>query len=205
MDISTAVAGILLQIKAIKLSPQAPFTWASGILSPIYCDNRLVLSDPSARDLIKRCLIEKSKEFEPFSAVAGVATAGIAHGVLLADALSLPFAYVRSKAKGHGRQNLLEGELSPGSDVLVVEDLISTGGSSLAAVQALREAGFHVVGVLAIFSYQFEQAEMAFESAACPLRTLSGYDVLLQEALATDYIRPDDLEMLTAWRNTQGR
>ena len=204
MDISTAVAGILLQIKAIKLSPQAPFTWASGILSPIYCDNRLVLSDPSARDLIKRCLVEKSREFEPFSAVAGVATAGIAHGVLLADALSLPFAYVRSKAKEHGRQNLLEGELSPGSDVLVVEDLISTGGSSLAAVQALREAGFRVVGVLAIFSYQFEQAEMAFKAADCPLRTLSGYDVLLQEALAIGYIRPDDLEMLTAWRNTQG-
>ncbi|MEY3051759.1 MAG: hypothetical protein RLY31_1544 [Bacteroidota bacterium] len=196
---------MLLQIKAIKLSPHAPFTWASGIKSPIYCDNRLVLSNPDARNLIKRCMVEKSAVFQPFSAVAGVATAGIAHGVLLADALSLPFAYVRSKAKEHGRQNMLEGELSPGTDVLVVEDLVSTGGSSLAAVQALRDAGHHVVGVLAIFSYQFEQALSAFEAAECPLHTLSGYDVLLKEALATHYIQPGDMDMLNAWRQSQGR
>ena len=150
MNIASEVAKRLLQIKAIKLSPQKPFIWASGILSPIYCDNRLVLSHIEVRDFVKQCLIEKSKDFAQFDAVAGVATAGIAHGMLLADALKLPFAYVRSKAKEHGRQNLIEGELPANSKVLVIEDLISTGGSSLQAVEAVREGGHQVVGVLAI-------------------------------------------------------
>ncbi|MBK9016941.1 MAG: orotate phosphoribosyltransferase [Saprospiraceae bacterium] len=204
MNIASEVAKRLLQIKAIKLNPQKPFTWASGILSPIYCDNRLVLSHPDARDFVKQCLIEKSKDFSGFDAVAGVATAGIAHGMLLADALKLPFAYVRSKPKEHGRQNLIEGELPEKSNVLIVEDLISTGGSSLQAVQAVRESGHKVVGVLAIFSYNFEKAITAFENAGCPLETLSNYDVLLREALAIKYINLNDVDMLTTWRKKTG-
>jgi orotate phosphoribosyltransferase len=204
MNIASEVANRLLQIKAIKLSPQKPFTWASGIQSPIYCDNRIVLSHPDVRDYIKACLIEKSKDFGNFEAVAGVATAGIAHGMLLADALGLPFAYVRSKAKEHGRQNLIEGELPKNARVLVVEDLISTGGSSLAAVQAVREAGEDVAGVLAIFSYNFEKAIKAFEQANCPVEALSTYDVLLREALSIKYINLIDVDMLTTWRTKTG-
>lgn len=204
MNIASEVAKRLLQIKAIKLSPQKPFTWASGILSPIYCDNRLVLSHIEVRDFIKECLIEKSKDFGQFDVVAGVATAGIAHGMLLADALKLPFAYVRSKAKEHGRQNLIEGELPANSKVLMVEDLISTGGSSLQAVEAVRESGHEVVGVLAIFTYNFDKANAAFEKANCPLETLSNYDVLLREALAIKYINLNDVDMLTTWRKKTG-
>ncbi len=204
MNIASEIAKRLLQIKAIKLSPQKPFTWASGILSPIYCDNRIVLSNPEARDFVKQCLVEKSKDFGNFSAVAGVATAGIAHGMLLADALGLPFAYVRAKAKDHGRQNRIEGELLPGSKVLLVEDLISTGGSSLSAVEALRDARLEVVGTLAIFSYNFEKANKAFEDAGCRLETLSNYDVLVREALASKYINLIDVDMLTTWRSKAG-
>ncbi|MCF8244937.1 MAG: orotate phosphoribosyltransferase [Saprospiraceae bacterium] len=204
MNIASEVAQRLLQIKAIKLSPQKPFTWASGILSPIYCDNRLVLSHPEVRDLVKQCLIEKAKDFGKFDSVAGVATAGIAHGMLLADALNLPFAYVRSKPKEHGRQNLIEGELPAKSKVLVVEDLISTGGSSLQAVDAVRASGHEVVGVLAIFSYNFEKAIRAFESAGCQLETLSNYDILLREALSIKYINLNDVDMLTTWRQKTG-
>ncbi len=204
MNIASEVAQRLLQIKAIKLSPQKPFTWASGILSPIYCDNRLVLSHPETRDFVKQCLIEKSKDFGKFDAVAGVATAGIAHGMLLADALKLPYAYVRSKPKEHGRQNLIEGELPPNSKVLVVEDLISTGGSSLQAVEAVRECGHNVAGVLAIFSYNFEKATIAFENAGCQLETLSNYDILLREALAIKYINLNDVDLLTTWRKKTG-
>jgi len=204
MNIASEVAQRLLQIKAIKLSPQKPFTWASGVLSPIYCDNRLVLSHPEIRDFVKQCLVEKSKDFGGFDAVAGVATAGIAHGMLLADALKLPFAYVRSKPKEHGRQNLIEGELPAGSKVLVIEDLISTGGSSLQAVEAVREAGLQVVGVLAIFSYHFEKAAKAFQNAGCKLETLSNYDVLIREALAIKYINLNDVDLLTTWRKKAG-
>ena len=204
MNIASEVAQRLLQIKAIKLSPQKPFTWASGILSPIYCDNRLVLSYPEIRSFIKRCLIEKSKEFGAFDAVAGVATAGIAHGMMLADALNLPYAYVRNKPKEHGRRNLVEGELPINSNVLVVEDLVSTGSSSLLAVDAVRESGHDVVGVLAIFSYNFEKAVTAFQNANCPLVTLSNYDVLLREALAIKYINLNDVDLLTTWRKQTG-
>ncbi len=195
-----AVAQQLLQIKAIKLSPQNPFTWASGIKSPIYCDNRKVLSYPTARKFIKECFVEKSKSFGFFNMVAGVATAGIAHGALLADALGLPFVYVRSKAKGHGMQNLIEGELRGNERVLVVEDLISTGGSSLKAVQALEDYGCSIAGVVAIFSYGFEKAKTAFEEEDCKLETLSNYDTLLQEALSIGYINETDLAMLENWR-----
>lgn len=204
MNIASEVAKQLLQIKAIKLSPQKPFTWASGILSPIYCDNRITLSHPDVRRLIKAGLAEKSKEFGNFDAVAGVATAGIAHGLMLAEALDLPFAYVRSKAKGHGRQNLIEGELAQGSKVLVVEDLISTGGSSLAAVEALREYGVDVVGVLALFTYNFEKAKNAFKEANCPLHTLTNYDVMIREALAIKFINLIDVDLLTTWRTKTG-
>jgi orotate phosphoribosyltransferase len=204
MNIPSEVAKRLLQIKAIKLSPQKPFTWASGILSPIYCDNRLVLSHVDARDFIKDCLLEKAKDFSNFDAVAGVATAGIAHGMLLADALKLPYAYIRSKPKEHGRQNLIEGELPAGAKVLVIEDLISTGGSSLQAVEAVRASGYEVVGVLAIFSYNFAKAIRAFENAGCQLETLSNYDVLIREALAIKYINLNDLDLLTTWRTKTG-
>lgn len=205
LNIASEVAKRLLQIKAIKLSPQKPFTWASGIQSPIYCDNRITLSHPEVRSLIKNCLTEVSSEFQPFDAVAGVATAGIAHGLMLAESLNLPFAYVRAKAKGHGRQNLIEGELNAGSRVLVVEDLISTGGSCLAAVEALRNNGIQVAGVLAIFSYNFEKAAKAFKAAECTYRTLSNYDVLLREALASKYINLIDVDNLATWKDKVGR
>lgn len=200
VNIASEVSKQLLQIKAIKLSPQKPFTWASGILSPIYCDNRITLSYPAVRKLIKTGLVEKSKEFGNFDAIAGVATAGIAHGLMLAEGLDLPFAYVRSKPKGHGKENQIEGRLEAGAKVLVVEDLISTGGSSLAAVKALKKSGVEVVGVLAIFTYNFEKSKNAFANANCQLETLSNYDVMIREALASKYINLIDVDLLTTWR-----
>ncbi|HHJ50647.1 MAG TPA: orotate phosphoribosyltransferase [Phaeodactylibacter sp.] len=201
MATATELAGKLLQIKAIKLSPRQPFTWASGILSPIYCDNRLLLSHPALRDEVVRQLVKASERFAPFDAIAGVATAGIPHGVLLADRLHKPFLYVRSKAKAHGRQNLIEGQLpAAGSKILVVEDLISTGGSSLQAVEALRSAGMEVAGVLALFTYGFRQTEQRFADAQCPLYCLSNYDSLLQQALTENYISAEELKELNLWR-----
>ncbi len=199
MNRASATAQKLLQIKAIKLSPQSPFTWASGIQSPIYCDNRIILSYPIVRNYIKQALAECAQEFGPFDKVAGVATAGIAHGALVADALDLPFVYVRSKAKGHGRKNLIEGELKGTERVLVVEDLISTGGSSIKAVDAVRATGATVVGVLAIFSYGFKKAQIAFDAANCPFKTLSNYKVLINEALKANYIQESDVELLKNW------
>jgi orotate phosphoribosyltransferase len=202
MNTAAEVAIKLLQINAIKLSPQSPFTWASGIQSPIYCDNRIVLSYPEARNFIKSCLAEKAPNLGPFDAIAGVATAGIAHGMLLADALGLPFGYVRSNAKKHGRQNLIEGNLEGYQRILVVEDLISTGGSSLQAVEALRAAGHEVTGVLAIFSYGLPQAVTAFRAANCNYDSLSDYDVLIQEAHRLQYVTDDQLKILTNWRTS---
>jgi len=204
MMVAEEIARRLLQINAIKLNPQSPFTWASGILSPIYCDNRITLSYPAVRAYIRQSLAKASEEMPPFEVVAGVATAGIAQGLLLAEERQLPFVYVRSKAKGHGRQNLIEGHLPEGSRVLVVEDLISTGGSSLQAVEALRAAGAEVVGVLAIFTYGFEQASRAFEAANCPLMTLSNYDVLIREAVEIGYIQESELNLLQSWRAKTG-
>jgi len=198
--LASDVAKRLLQINAIKLSPQNPFTWASGIQSPIYCDNRKTLSYPRVRTFIKESLVEKSKAFGMFNMVAGVATAGIAHGALLADALDLPFAYVRSKAKGHGLQNRIEGDVRGNERILLVEDLISTGGSSLEAVQVLEAIGCNVAGVLAIFTYGFDKSIQAFEENDCRLETLSNYDALLTEALAIEYITPEDVEELKEWR-----
>ena len=200
MKLAPDVAGKLLQIKAIKLSPQNPFTWASGIQSPIYCDNRVILSYPEVRSFIVESLAEKSKTFGPFNTVAGVATSGIAFGALLAHRLGLPFVYVRNKAKGHGRQNQIEGKLNGNERVLVVEDLISTGGSCLKAVHTLEDHGCEVAGVIAIFSYGFDQAKEAFATANCYFDTLTNYDVLLQKAIESAYIDNSDLETLKNWR-----
>jgi orotate phosphoribosyltransferase len=200
MMLAKEIAKSLLQINAVKLSPQNPFTWASGIKSPIYCDNRITLSFPAVRDLIINGFVEKSKTFEPFDIVAGVATAGIPHGALLADRLAKPFIYVREKAKSHGRQNQIEGLITEGARVLVIEDLISTGGSSLKAVEALREAGCVVVGILAIFTYGFDKAANVFKETNCPFDTLSDYDTLIAQAIDNQYVMPEELATLSAWR-----
>ena len=193
------IAQKLLQIKAIKLDQQNPFTWASGMRSPIYCDNRITLSYPDVRSDIKKSLAMLSTTFDKFDMIAGVATAGIAHGALLADFLDLPFCYVRSAPKGHGRQNQIEGELKSGSTILVVEDLISTGGSSIEVVQILRDAGHQVVGVVAIFDYGFEKAKANFINNQCKYRSLSNYNILIKEAIESKYITHAEAEILTKW------
>src|SRR5690554_5449466 len=203
LDSETAslVAGKLMEIKAIKLQPKQPFTWASGWRSPIYCDNRLALSYPLIRNLIKERLTQVVRErFPQAEAIAGVATAGIPQGALLADALELPFLYVRSKPKGHGMGNSIEGKVTAGQKVLVVEDLVSTGGSSLKAVKDLREAGFEVLGMAAIFTYGFGQARRNFEDAAVKLVCLSDYDSLLPQAIEENYVSSTFLPSLSAWR-----
>ena len=197
--IASEVARKLLSIKAVKLQPKNPFKWASGINSPIYCDNRILLSYPDVRTYIKTALVNKLLAFPDFDVIAGVATAGIPHGALLADATDKPFIYVRSKNKEHGRQNLIEGELKEGSKVLVVEDLISTGMSSMAAVDALIDKGADVIGVLAIFTYGFDVSKELFTSRNIPLETLSNYRVLLQEAVDSNYINKDDKSTLETW------
>ncbi len=203
MTIAQEVAQKLLQINAVKLSPQNPFTWASGIQSPIYCDNRITLYYPSVRDRIIAAFVEKSNQFGDFDMVAGVATAGIPHGALIADRLKKPFIYIREKAKSHGRQNQIEGMPQSSGDglkVLVIEDLISTGGSSLKAVEAVREAGMEVVGVLAIFTYGFDKAVSMFKEANCPFDTLSNYDTLIAQAIENQYIKQEEMETLKSWR-----
>ena len=194
-------AAKLLNVKAIKLQPANPFTWASGWKSPFYCDNRKTLSFPDLRTFVKveltRTILENFPEAE---AVAGVATGAIAQGALVADALGLPFAYVRSKAKDHGMANLIEGELQPGTKVVVVEDLIRTGGSSLKAVEALRAAGYEVVGMVASYTYGFPVAEQAFADADVKLITLTNYEAVVAEALRTGYIADDQVPMLHEWR-----
>ena len=194
------IAKHLLDIEAVKLSPNQPFTWASGMLSPIYCDNRLALSHPNVRSAIKNGFAEVSKSFEPFDSVGGVATAGIPHGALLADKLDKPFLYVRSSPKGHGRKNMIEGELKEGSKVLLVEDLISTGGSCLKAASALQEAGGEVCGVLAIFTYGFDVSVKAFAEKNIPFQTLSDFPTLLKQAVESGYVSQDDLRTLNHWR-----
>ena len=194
-------ASKLLQIKAIKLQPNNPFTWASGWKSPFYCDNRKTLSYPDLRSYVKLELTHAILEhFPQAEAVAGVATGAIAQGALVADALSLPFAYVRSKPKDHGLANLIEGELKPGMKVVVVEDLISTGGSSLKAVDALRAAGCEVVGMVASYTYGFPVAEEAFKAAGVKLVTLTNYEAVVAEALKTGYIKETEVDTLNQWR-----
>lgn len=191
----------LLDVKAIKLQPNDPFTWASGWKSPFYCDNRKTLSFPDLRTFVKLQLVHTVlAHFPEADAVAGVATGAIAQGALVADTLNMPFVYVRSKAKDHGMQNLIEGELAPGAKVVVVEDLISTGGSSLKAVAALREAGYEVVGMVASYTYGFPVAAQAFADAGVRLETLTDYDHVVAQALATDYIAETDVELLHEWR-----
>jgi orotate phosphoribosyltransferase len=195
------VAEMLLQIQAIKLNTEKPFTWSSGWKSPIYCDNRLSLSYPSIRQAIKTALASAIREnFYTAEAIAGVATAGIAPGALVADALELPFLYVRPKPKDHGMTNLIEGKISKGQKVVVVEDLVSTGGSSLKSVEALRDAGFEVVGMVSIFNYGFDIATQNFKNANVTLISLSDYSHLLTSALNEKYITEDQLISLKAWR-----
>ena len=195
------IADYLLQIKAIKLQPSSPFTWASGWKSPIYCDNRTTLSYPEVRNYICDYFSEKISELYPEAEViAGVATGAIAHGMLVADRLGLPFIYVRSGAKGHGLGNQVEGSYSPGQKVVVIEDLISTGGSSLNAVHALRDVGCNVLGMLAIFTYGFEKAVNAFSEAGCRVDTLSNYNILVEMAIEKGYVTADNLKTLGEWR-----
>lgn len=194
-------ASKLLNVKAIKLQPNDPFTWASGWKSPFYCDNRKTLSYPELRNFVKLELVHTILEhFPQAEAVAGVATGAIAQGALVADELNKPFVYVRSKAKDHGMGNLIEGELEKGVKVVVVEDLISTGGSSLKAVAALREAGYEVVGMVASYTYGFPVAAEAFAEAGVQLETLTDYDHVVAEAVATGYIAESDVEVLAEWR-----
>ena len=195
------VAEFLLQIKAIKLQPNNPLTWASGWKSPIYCDNRITLSHPTARTYIRQQLTQLIQEkFGAVGCIAGVATAGIPQGVLVAQELGLPFIYVRSKPKEHGRGNMIEGDVLTGKRVVVIEDLISTGKSSLQAVEALREAGYDVAGLAAIFTYEFDIATENFNEAKCPFVTLSNYSALIKYAEQNQYITPDDALLLKQWR-----
>ena len=194
-------ASKLLKVKAIKLQPNDPFTWASGWKSPFYCDNRKTLSFPELRNYVKLELVHAILEqFPEADAVAGVATGAIAQGALVADELNLPFVYVRSKPKDHGMQNLIEGELDPSAKVVVVEDLISTGGSSLKAVEALRKNGNEIVGMVASYTYGFPVAEKAFADANVKLVTLTDYEHVVAEALETGYIKQEDVELLHEWR-----
>ncbi|MDA8594952.1 orotate phosphoribosyltransferase [Flavobacteriaceae bacterium] len=200
-DTANKTAELLLQIKAIKLSPKEPFTWASGWKSPIYCDNRLSLSYPTIRNFIKTELVRliEDKYGKP-DVIAGVATGAIAIGVLVAQEMGLPFVYIRPEAKKHGRQNQIEGHLEKGSNVVVVEDLISTGGSSLKAVEALKSADVNVKGMVAIFTYGFDLSETNFKNARVELATLSNYDHLIEEAIDKGYVGSNELETLKNWR-----
>lgn len=200
-DSGKEIAAMLLKCKAVILQPENPFTWASGWLSPIYCDNRVTLSHPDIRDHIKQAFKSNiERYFASADLVAGVATGAIAQGALVADLMDLPFVYVRPSAKDHGRQNLIEGQLHPGQKVVVVEDLISTGGSSLKAVEALREAGAEVLGMVAIFSYGFEVAVRNFQKAGVELHTLTNYHLLIDTAVKSGSVQQDQLELLQQWR-----
>lgn len=200
-SVDKLLAKKLLGISAVKLQPKNPFTWASGWKSPIYTDNRKTLSFPEVRTFVKielsRLIAEK---FEEFDVIAGVATGAIAQGAMIADELGMPYVYIRSAAKDHGMGNLIEGDIKPGQKVVVVEDLISTGGSSLKAVEAVRQAGCEVVGMVAIFTYGFPLAEEKFKEAGVTLYTLSNYNAVLEAAAETGYINSEDIETLKIWR-----
>lgn len=200
-EVEQKVAESLLQIKAIKLQPKNPFTWASGWESPIYCDNRVTLSHPSIRTYIRQNISELIQDqFGSVDMISGVATGGIPQGVLVAQDLGLPFTYVRPTAKGHGRQNQIEGEFLSGQRVVVIEDLISTGQSSIKAIHALREAGCNVVGLVSVFTYGLDLAEQNFAEAKCPMFSLCDYNALIQVALERGYILESDVDQLTEWR-----
>ena len=200
-DIALKIAEYLLQIKAIKLQPNKPFTWASGWKSPIYCDNRVALSYPKIRTYIRQQLVKAIEEkYGKPDVIAGVATGAIAQGALVAEAMGLPFVYVRPAPKEHGTGNQIEGELKSGQSIVVIEDLVSTGKSSLQVIDVLQKAGCEVKGMISIFSYGFKSSGDAFKKAKCPLVSLCNYDALLQQAVETNYITEKDLETLTAWR-----
>ncbi|WP_373775588.1 orotate phosphoribosyltransferase [Porphyromonas loveana] len=197
------IASKLIEVKAIKLQPQNPFTWASGWKAPIYCDNRKTLSYPGIRSLIKLELARViSETFGEVEAIAGVATGAIAQGALVADLLGVPFAYVRSSPKDHGLENLVEGELKPNAKVVIIEDLISTGGSSLKAVEAIRNFGCEVLGMVAVYTHGFPMAEENFAKAGVKLITLTDYDQVIEEALRTGYISAINVELLRDWRKS---
>lgn len=200
-EVEQKIAESLLQIKAIKLQPKNPFTWASGWKSPIYCDNRIALSHPAIRTYIRQKLSELIQdEFGAVDMISGVATAGIPQGVLVAQDLGLPFSYVRTSAKDHGRNNLIEGEVISGQRVVVIEDLVSTGKSSLQAVHALREVECSVVGLVSIFSYGLDVATQNFADAKCPFYSLCDYDALIKVAAEKSYVLEADIDMLEKWR-----
>ncbi|CAI3285569.1 orotate phosphoribosyltransferase [Enterococcus cecorum] len=202
LSIEQQVAQNLLAIKAVFLSPNEPFTWASGIKSPIYCDNRLTMSFPKVRRLIAKGLAEKiKKQFPDVEVIAGTATAGIPHAAWVAEILDLPMVYIRSKAKDHGKGNQIEGQITPGQKMVVIEDLISTGGSVLEACQAAKREGADVLGVAAIFTYELPKGATNFNTAQLPLVTLTNYTTLIQTALEEGYISEDDLALLTAWKH----
>ena len=202
LSIEQQVAQNLLAIKAVFSSPNEPFTWASGIKSPIYCDNRLTMSFPKVRRLIAKGLAEKiKKQFPEVEVIAGTATAGIPHAAWVAEILDLPMVYIRSKAKDHGKGNQIEGQITPGQKMVVIEDLISTGGSVLEACQAAKREGADVLGVAAIFTYELPKGATNFNTAQLPLVTLTNYTTLIQTALEEGYISEDDLALLTAWKH----
>ena len=208
-SIEKNVAKHLLEIEAVKLSPEKPFTWASGWKSPIYCDNRKIYSYPAIRrEICEYCKTIIEERYSDVEIIAGIATGAIGYGAIVAEMMNKPFIYVRSSAKDHGLQNQVEGILPHGAKVVVIEDLISTGGSSLAAVDALQKNGAIIEGTVAIFSYNFDKSRRGFENANVELYTLSNYDTLLDEAVASDYISAADVEMLREWRfspDTWGR
>lgn len=201
-DSALKVAEFLLQAKAIKLSPKKPFTWASGLKSPIYCDNRITLSFPHIRTYIRQQIVRLIEEkFGRPDIIVGVATGGIAQGVLVAQEMGLPFAYVRSEAKSHGMQNMIEGVVEDGQSVVVIEDLVSTGKSSLTATRALKDRGCNIKGMISVFTYQFEEAAKAFDAEKVSLVSLSNYNTLIDQALSESYISLEDAESLREWRN----
>lgn len=204
MTLSREIAAHLLDIKAVYLQPEAPFTWASGIQSPIYTDNRVTLSYPDTRTLIENGFVEKIKEaFPEVEVIAGTATAGIPHGAIIADRMNLPFAYIRSKPKDHGAGNQVEGRIVKGQKMVVIEDLISTGGSVLDAVAAAEREGADVLGVVAIFTYELPKAEANFEQAGVKLVTLSNYSELIKVAKVQGYINADGLTLLKKFKENQ--
>lgn len=204
-DTAKKTAEVLLQINAIKLSPNEPFTWASGWKSPIYCDNRIILSFPTVRNYVRETMAKQiENQYGKPDVIAGVATGAIGIGMLVAEYLGLPFIYVRPDAKGHGRKNQIEGFIESGQNVVVVEDLISTGKSSLNAVKALKEAKVNVKGMIAIFTYGFDVAAENFKNEGLLLQTLSNYSSLLEQALETNYISDKDLKTLAEWNTNPG-
>lgn len=200
-DTASKVAEFLLQIKAIKLNVEEPFTWASGMKSPIYCDNRIILSYPKIRTYVRQELVNGIKEhFGKPDVIAGIATGGIPLGTLIAQDTELPFAYIRSQAKNHGLQNLIEGIIMPGQNVILIEDLISTGGSSLKAVEAVKDQGAVVKGVVSVFDYGFNVAKESFEKANCPYYSLANFDILANVAKEKSFVSDEDYRYLLNWR-----